>query len=44
MGVEKEHLNEFNLFNEFWDKKMQEFDNEAGHIEKELVDRCVIYF
>lgn len=37
MGVEKAHLDEFNQFNEFWDRKMQEFDTEAMRIENELI-------
>jgi len=27
--IEKAHLDEFNQFNEFWDQKMAEFENEA---------------
>ncbi len=39
LGVEKAHLDEFNQFNEFWDRKMQEFDDEARKIENELMQR-----
>lgn len=39
MGVDQAHLDEFNKFNEFWDKKMSEFDEEASKIEKELMNR-----
>ncbi|KAL4508358.1 hypothetical protein ABPG72_003662 [Tetrahymena utriculariae] len=39
LGVEKAHLEEFNQFNEFWDKKMAEFNEEAKNIETELIQR-----
>jgi len=37
--VEKAHLEEFNEFNEYWDKKMQEFETEAIKIEEETRKR-----
>jgi len=37
LEVERAHLEEFNKFNEFWDGKMAEFDDEARRIEAELV-------
>ena len=37
--IEKAHLNEYNEFNEFWDKKMLEFNQEAERVEKETLDR-----
>ena len=33
--VEKAHLEEFNEFNQYWDKKMQEFEAEAIRIEED---------
>ncbi|KRX04140.1 hypothetical protein PPERSA_08355 [Pseudocohnilembus persalinus] len=39
MRIEKAHLEEFNEFNEFWDKKMQEFDEEAIKIKDDLIER-----
>lgn len=39
LGVEKAHLEEFNQFNEFWDRKMFEFNEEAKNIETELIHR-----
>lgn len=37
--VEKAHLEEFNEFNQYWDKKMQEFESEAIKIEEETRKR-----
>lgn len=37
--VEKAHLEEFNEFNAYWDKKMQEFEEEAYKIEEETRKR-----
>ncbi|KAL4507183.1 hypothetical protein ABPG72_001976 [Tetrahymena utriculariae] len=37
--VEKAHLEEFNQFNQFWDQKMLEFEQEAMRIENELIER-----
>lgn len=31
--IEKAHLNEYNEFNEFWDKKMNEFNEEVQRVE-----------
>lgn len=39
LGVEQAHLEEFNQFNQFWDNKMLEFEQEAMRIENELVER-----
>lgn len=39
MRIEKAHLEEFNEFNEFWDKKMEEFDQEAIKIKDDLIER-----
>lgn len=41
LEVEKTHLEEFNHFNDFWDKKMIEFDSEAKRVEDELMERHV---
>lgn len=32
--IEKAHVAEFNEFNEFWDQKMREFDEEAANVEE----------
>lgn len=37
--VEKAHLEEFNEFNGYWDKKVQEFEEEAFRIEEETQKR-----
>eukprot|EP01017_Pseudomicrothorax_dubius_P016473 TRINITY_DN186_c0_g1_i3.p1 TRINITY_DN186_c0_g1~~TRINITY_DN186_c0_g1_i3.p1 ORF type:complete len:245 (-),score=94.23 TRINITY_DN186_c0_g1_i3:362-1096(-) len=37
--VEESHLAEFNQFNEFWDKKMEDFQSEAAKAENELLQR-----
>ncbi|EGR28522.1 hypothetical protein IMG5_173780 [Ichthyophthirius multifiliis] len=37
--IEKAHLNEYNEFNEFWDRKMLEFNQEAEKVEKETIER-----
>ena len=39
LGLDRAHLDEFNQFNEFWDKKMIEFEAEARRIEVELLER-----
>eukprot|EP01017_Pseudomicrothorax_dubius_P038119 TRINITY_DN5672_c0_g1_i1.p1 TRINITY_DN5672_c0_g1~~TRINITY_DN5672_c0_g1_i1.p1 ORF type:complete len:309 (-),score=117.76 TRINITY_DN5672_c0_g1_i1:162-1088(-) len=37
--IEESHLEEFNKFNEFWDKKMLDFQEEAAKAENELLSR-----
>ncbi|KAL4500586.1 hypothetical protein ABPG72_003010 [Tetrahymena utriculariae] len=37
--IEKAHLSEYNEFNEFWDRKMLEFNQEAERVERETVMR-----
>lgn len=39
MQLEDAHLNEFNQFNEFWDRKMQEFEEQAQIIEQQLLEK-----
>ncbi|CAD8127137.1 unnamed protein product [Paramecium sonneborni] len=37
--IEKAHLEEFNQFNEFWDQKMVEFDQEAQRVKEQVLQR-----
>ncbi|CAD8100759.1 unnamed protein product [Paramecium primaurelia] len=37
--IEKAHLEEFNQFNEFWDQKMAEFDQEAQRVKEQVLQR-----
>lgn len=37
--IEEEHMSEFNEFNEFWDKKMAEFNEQAAAIEEQMMLR-----
>ncbi|CAD8176803.1 unnamed protein product [Paramecium octaurelia] len=37
--IEKAHLEEFNQFNQFWDQKMVEFDNEAQKVKEQTLQR-----
>eukprot|EP00825_Cyclidium_porcatum_P039713 TRINITY_DN4882_c0_g1_i1.p1 TRINITY_DN4882_c0_g1~~TRINITY_DN4882_c0_g1_i1.p1 ORF type:complete len:319 (-),score=88.16 TRINITY_DN4882_c0_g1_i1:372-1328(-) len=37
--VEKAHLSEFNEFNQFWDQKMKEFEEEARKVEQQTIDK-----
>lgn len=37
--VEEEQMNEFSEFNEFWDRKMQEFNEQAAAIEEQMIQR-----
>ncbi|KAM3134506.1 hypothetical protein pb186bvf_013320 [Paramecium bursaria] len=37
--IEKAHLDEFNQFNEFWDQKMAEFDQEASKVRDQTLKR-----
>ncbi len=37
--IEKAHLSEYNEFNDFWDKKMSEFNLEAERVEQETLSR-----
>eukprot|EP01017_Pseudomicrothorax_dubius_P018650 TRINITY_DN2059_c0_g1_i1.p1 TRINITY_DN2059_c0_g1~~TRINITY_DN2059_c0_g1_i1.p1 ORF type:complete len:293 (-),score=108.02 TRINITY_DN2059_c0_g1_i1:139-1017(-) len=39
LEIEEAHLSEFNQFNEFWDKKMQQFSEEAAQAEQEMTAR-----
>eukprot|EP01017_Pseudomicrothorax_dubius_P038211 TRINITY_DN5696_c0_g1_i3.p1 TRINITY_DN5696_c0_g1~~TRINITY_DN5696_c0_g1_i3.p1 ORF type:complete len:257 (-),score=97.21 TRINITY_DN5696_c0_g1_i3:129-899(-) len=39
LEIEEAHLAEFNQFNDFWDKKMQEFNEEAAKAEHEMTSR-----
>lgn len=35
--IEKAHLDEFNQFNEFWDQKMAEFEQEATKVKEQIL-------
>ncbi|CAD8105761.1 unnamed protein product [Paramecium sonneborni] len=37
--IERAHLDEFNQFNQFWDEKMQKFNDEASAVESDLLNR-----
>ena len=37
--MEQEHLQEFAQFNEFWDSKMAEFNDQARAIEEQMIQR-----
>lgn len=37
--LEEAHLNEFTQFNEFWDKKMEEFAEQAKLIEGQMIEK-----
>ncbi|CAD8110728.1 unnamed protein product [Paramecium sonneborni] len=37
--IERAHLEEFNQFNQFWDEKMQKFNDEASAVESDLLNR-----
>ena len=37
--LEEAHLNEFNQFNEFWDRKMEEFAEQAKAIEQQMMEK-----
>lgn len=39
MGIESAHLEEFREFNDFWDKKMHEYDEEAKKVEESLIQK-----
>lgn len=39
MQLEEAHVNEFNQFNEFWDKRMLEFNEQAQLIEEQMIQR-----
>lgn len=39
LAIEEAHLQEFNQFNEFWDKKMIEFNEQAQIIEEQMITR-----
>lgn len=39
MQLEEAHVNEFNKFNEFWDKRMLEFNEQAQLIEEQMIQR-----
>mmetsp|Transcript_25347 Transcript_25347/g.22386 ORF Transcript_25347/g.22386 Transcript_25347/m.22386 type:complete len:292 (+) Transcript_25347:23-898(+) len=39
LELEEAHVAEFNQFNEFWDKKMQEFNDQAQVIEEQMIQR-----
>ena len=39
LQIEQAYLNEFNQFNEFWDQKMQEFNEKATQIEDQMIQR-----
>lgn len=39
MQLEEAHLNEFNQFNEFWDRKMEEFTDQAKIIEQQMLEK-----
>jgi len=39
MQIEQAQVSEFNQFNEFWDKRMMEFNEHAQQIEEQLVQR-----
>jgi len=38
-ALEQEHLQEFAQFNEFWDSKMAEFNDQARAIEEQMIQR-----
>ncbi|CAD8203523.1 unnamed protein product [Paramecium octaurelia] len=37
--IERAHLDDFNQFNQFWDQKMQTFNDEASAVEQELLNK-----
>jgi hypothetical protein len=37
--IEEAHLAEFNQFNDFWDKKMMEFNEQAQQIEEQMLNK-----
>ncbi|CAD8189557.1 unnamed protein product [Paramecium pentaurelia] len=37
--IERAHLEEYNQFNQFWDEKMQKFNDEASAVESELLNK-----
>ncbi|CAD8135968.1 unnamed protein product [Paramecium pentaurelia] len=37
--IENAHFEEFNQFNEFWDQKMSEFDQEAQRVKEQVLQR-----
>lgn len=39
MQLEEAHLNEFNQFNEFWDRKMEEYNEQAKLIEQQMIEK-----
>lgn len=39
MQIEDAHVNEFNQFNDFWDKRMLEFNEQAQVIEEQMLQR-----
>lgn len=39
MQLEEAHVTEFNQFNEFWDKRMLEFNEQAQLIEEQMIQR-----
>lgn len=39
LEVEKAYLDEFNKFNEFWDKKMEEFNVDAAKLEEDVIKK-----
>mmetsp|Transcript_19807 Transcript_19807/g.22806 ORF Transcript_19807/g.22806 Transcript_19807/m.22806 type:complete len:285 (+) Transcript_19807:52-906(+) len=39
MQLEQAHVSEFNQFNEFWDKRMLEFNEQAQLIEEQMIQR-----
>ena len=39
LHYEESHLAEFNQFNEFWDKKMIEFNEQAMAIEEQMINK-----
>ena len=39
LEIEQAYLNEFNNFNEFWDQKMNEFNDQAKELEDQMLQR-----
>ena len=37
--MEETHLEEFNQFNEVWDKRMIDFNEQAQELENEMIER-----